>query len=132
MIEAQSHYEPQVEAAESTTEQKVITVSSVLEDLENGLGRPLIKTKYNLTVDELKVLFEHPALKGRRPKRATKKISFVLVDDTYNPNQTFIPMDTFVEEGSDFDIDESEQTILQVEDSVSENANEDNFFELND
>ena len=42
MIEAQSHYEPQVEAAESTTEQKVITVSSVLEDLENGLGRPLI------------------------------------------------------------------------------------------
>lgn len=132
MIEAQSHYEPQVEAVESTTEQKVITVSSVLEDLENGLGRPLIKTKYNLTVDELKVLFEHPALKGRRPKRATKKISFVLVDDTYNPNQTSIPMDTFVEEGSDFDIDESEQTILQVEDSVSENANEDNFFELND
>ena len=128
MIEAQSHYEPQVEVVESTTEQKVITVSSVLEDLENGLGRPLIKTKYNLTVDELKVLFEHPALKGRRPKRATKKISFVLVDDTYNPNQTSIPM----EEGSDFDTDESEQTILQVEDNVSENANEDNFFELND
>ena len=128
MIEAQSHYEHQVEVVESTTEQKVITVSSVLEDLENGLGRPLIKTKYNLTVDELKVLFEHPALKGRRPKRATKKISFVLVDDTYNPNQTSIPM----EEGSDFDIDESEQTTLQVEDNVSENANEDNFFELND
>lgn len=129
MIEAQSHYEPQIEAVENTTEQKVITVSSVLEDLDNGLGRPLIKTKYNLTADELKVLFEHPALKGRRPKRATKKISFVLVDDTYNPNQTSIPME---EEGSDFDIDESEQTILQVEDNVSENANEDNFFELND
>jgi len=129
MIEAQSHYEPQVEAVENTTEQKVITVSSVLEDLDNGLGRPLIKTKYNLTADEIKVLFEHPALKGRRAKRATKKISFVLVDDTYNPNQTSIPVE---EGGSDLDIDESEQTISQVEDNVSENANEDNFFELND
>lgn len=113
MIEAQSHVEPQVEAVENTQERKVVTISGVLEDLENGLGRPLIAKKYGLNAEEMKVLFQNPNLKGRRPKRATKKITFVLVDDV-TPDTT------------------ENVELQQSEDSVAENDNSDNFFELND
>lgn len=113
MIEAQSNVEPQVEAVENTQERKVVTISGVLEDLENGLGRPLIAKKYGLNAEEMKVLFQNPNLKGRRPKRATKKITFVLVDDV-TPDTT------------------ENVELQQSEDSVAENDNSDNFFELND
>lgn len=120
MIEAQTP-NAAVEAAEQNSENKVLTVSQILTDLDNGLGRPEIAKKYGLKPAEVKVMFEHPSLRGRRPKRATTKVSFTLVDDTnqINPNQLSIP-----EAGSDFDVDadESEQTIFQVEDNVSENA----------
>lgn len=120
MIEAQTP-NAAVEAAEQNSENKVLTVSQILTDLDNGLGRPDIAKKYGLKPAEVKVMFEHPSLRGRRPKRATTKVSFTLVDDTKqtNPNQLSIP-----EAGSDFDVDadESEQTIFQVEDNVSENA----------
>ena len=113
MIEAQSNVEPQVEVVENTQERKVVTISGVLEDLENGLGRPLIAKKYGLNAEEMKVLFQNPNLKGRRPKRATKKITFVLVDDV-TPDTT------------------ENVELQQSEDSVAENDNSDNFFELND
>lgn len=120
MIEAQTP-NAAVEAAEQNSENKVLTVSQILTDLDNGLGRPDIAKKYGLKPAEVKVMFEHPSLKGRRPKRATTKVSFTLVDDTKqtNPNQLSIP-----EAGSDFDVDadESEQISSQVEDNVSENA----------
>lgn len=120
MIEAQTP-NAAVEAAEQNSENKVLTVSQILTDLDNGLGRPEIAKKYGLKPAEVKVMFEHPSLRGRRPKRATTKVSFTLVDDTKqtNPNQLSIP-----EAGSDFDVDadESEQIISQVEDNVSENA----------
>lgn len=120
MIEAQTP-NAAVEAAEQNSENKVLTVSQILTDLDNGLGRPDIAKKYGLKPAEVKVMFEHPSLRGRRPKRATTKVSFTLVDDTKqtNPNQLSIP-----EAGSDFDVDadESEQIISQVEDNVSENA----------
>ena len=113
MIEAQSNVEPQVEVVENTQERKVVTISGVLEDLENGLGRPLIAKKYGLNAEEMKVLFQNPNLKGKRPKRATKKITFVLVDDV-TPETT------------------EDVELQQSEDSVAENDNSDNFFELND
>jgi hypothetical protein len=114
MIEAQSNVEPQVEVVENTQERKVVTISGVLEDLENGLGRPLIAKKYGLNAEEMKILFQNPNLKGKRPKRATKKITFVLVDDV-TPETT------------------EEVELQQSEDSVAENDNnDDNFFELND
>lgn len=113
MIEAQSNVEPQVEAVENTQERKVVTISGVLEDLENGLGRPLIAKKYGLNAEEMKVLFQNPNLKGKRPKRATKKITFVLVDDV-TPDTT------------------ENVELQQTEDNVAENDNSDNFFELND
>ena len=120
MIEAQIQ-NTAVETAEQTSENKVLTVSQILNDLDNGLGRPEIAKKYGLKPGEVKVMFEHPSLKGRRPKRATTAVTFTLVDDTNQTNSN---------RGSDFDVDadESEQIISQVEDNVSENANEDDSF----
>jgi hypothetical protein len=125
MIEAQAQNVAQ-EATETSAD-KVLTVSQILKDLDNGLGRPEIAKKYGLKLAEVKVMFENPSLKGRRPKRATTKVTFTLVDDVTpqsDPNQTSIPMDE----------DESEQTISQVEDNVSENADGESFnhFEIQD
>ena len=132
MIEAQAQNVAQ-EATETSAD-KVLTVSQILTDLDNGLGRPEIAKKYGLKPAEVKVMFEHPSLKGRRPKRSTTKVTFTLVDDVtpqQNPNQLSIP-----QAGSDFDVDadESEQTISQVEDNVSENADGESFnhFEIQD
>lgn len=132
MIEAQAQNVAQ--EATQTSESKVLSVSQILNDLDNGLGRPEIAKKYGLKPAEVKVMFEHPSLKGRRPKRATTKVTFTLVDDVtpqQNPNQLSIP-----QAGSDFDVDadESEQTISQVEDNVSENADGESFnhFEIQD
>lgn len=134
MIEAQAQNVAQ-EATETSAD-KVLTVSQILEDLDNGLGRPEIAKKYGLKPAEVKVMFEHPSLKGRRPKRATTKVTFTLVDDVTpqtNPNQLSIP-EAIETTGSDFDADESEQTTSQVEDNVSENADGETFnhFEIND
>jgi len=132
MIQAQAQNVAQ--EATQTSESKVLSVSQILNDLDNGLGRPEIAKKYGLKPGEVKVMFEHPSLKGRRPKRATTAVTFTLIDDVtpqQNSNQLHIP-----QAGSDFDVDadQSEQTISQVEDNVSENADGESFnhFEIQD
>jgi hypothetical protein len=67
---------------EPTETPQVLTVSQILTDLDKGLDRKAIREKYSLTIDEVKHLFQHPTLKGKRPKRAHKAIRFTLVDDT--------------------------------------------------
>ena len=84
------------EATQSETPQ-TITVSMVLEDLENGVDRNGIKEKYNLQAWEVKQMFEHPSLKGKKAKKV-RKLSFNFIDDTaldkpfVDPAQTSIPM----------------------------------------
>jgi hypothetical protein len=56
-----------------------LTVSGILNDLNEGLSRPNIQAKYNLSGKDMKDLFAHPKLKGRKTKPAP---SFVLTDDT--------------------------------------------------
>ena len=110
MIEANQQTEPTVEKQETTGKDKVITVSQIIMDLDSGLGRPQIKEKYSLTAAELKHLFQVPALKKRRPKRALNKISFTLVDDvSEKQDDTQLRVDTEAQ---------------KVEDSTSENDNE--------
>ena len=58
----------------------VITVSSVLGDLNNGLDRAGIAKKYNLSAAEVAEVFKHPKLKGLRARRKITRIS--IVDDT--------------------------------------------------
>ena len=115
MIEAQSQTTQEVEQVETP---KVFTTSQILEDLDNGLDRKAIATKYGLNQAEMKVLFEHPVLKGKRAKRALKKVSFTLIDDT---KQESTPC--------------ANHDLQQVEDNTSENLDNEpvsNFNELND
>jgi hypothetical protein len=65
------------------TTPETITTSMILEDLESGIDRNGIKTKYNLETWEVKQMFDHPILKGKKAKRV-KKLSFNFVDDTVN------------------------------------------------
>ena len=82
---------------------QTITVSMILEDLENGIDRNAIKEKYNLQAWEVKQMFEHPSLKGKKAKKV-RKLSFNFVDDTAldkpltDPAQTSIPVDEEVSE----------------------------------
>jgi len=56
-----------------------IKVSEILNDLINGLTREDIKKKYNMSTAQLKAVFAHPKLKGRKTKKAEEPIN--LIDD---------------------------------------------------
>ena len=57
-----------------------ITTTMIINDLENGIDRAGILEKYNLEVWEVKQMFMHPALKGKKAKKI-RKLSFNFVDD---------------------------------------------------
>jgi hypothetical protein len=56
-----------------------LTVSGILNDLNEGLTRDGIRSKYNLTAKDVSDLFKHPKLKGKKTKPAP---GFSLTDDT--------------------------------------------------
>ena len=56
-----------------------LTVSGILNDLNEGLTRDGIRGKYSLTAKDVQDLFKHPKLKGKKTKPAP---SFELIDDT--------------------------------------------------
>jgi len=75
---------------------QVLTVSQILNDLENGIDRVAMRKKYDLTMAEIKHIFTHPKLQGVRVKKQ-KLMRVQLIDDTEtltDPNQTSIPTDT--------------------------------------
>lgn len=104
-----------------------IKISQLLEDLENGLKRPTIAEKYNITMSDLNKIFQHPLLKG---KKARKQISIILVDDVTEEvaeNQTSIEEqikeveDADVENVSDLQTEKDEtNAIEEIEDAVVE------------
>ena len=69
---------------EKGTTPVTITVSMILDELDNGIDRTGIKVKYDLQAWEVKQMFDHPSLKGKKAKRV-KKLSFNFIDDT-NPD----------------------------------------------
>ena len=85
-----------------------ITTTQIINDLENGIDRSAIQAKYSLETWEVKQMFMHPALKGKKAKKI-RKLSFNFVDDTVaavTPNQTSIPgpvQDTDVNEQAAMD-----------------------------
>lgn len=83
MIEAQTPNATEMTTTETTTMEtpQTITTTMILADLENGIDRPGIKTKYNLESWELTEMFKHPVLKGKKASRK-RKMSFTFVDDT--------------------------------------------------
>jgi hypothetical protein len=78
-------------ANQASTEAKTVkpqiklTVSGIITDLENGLDRTAIATKYDLSTTEVNEIFKHPKLKGLRPKRKITRI--MLIDDTDDNGQ---------------------------------------------
>jgi hypothetical protein len=93
MIEARTQITG--ESTQTTETPNTITISMILEDLGNGIDRNGIKDKYSLEAWEVKQMFEHPNLKGKKAKKK-RKLSFNFVDDTttVDPNQTSIPVET--------------------------------------
>jgi len=93
MIEAQTQNSG--ETTQQTETPQTITISMILADLDNGIDRNGIKEKYSLDTWEVKQMFEHPNLKGKKAKKK-RKLSFNFVDDTttVDPNQTSIPVET--------------------------------------
>jgi len=85
-----------------------ITTTQIINDLENGIDRTAIQAKYSLEAWEVKQMFMHPALKGKKAKKI-RKLSFNFVDDTVaavSTNQTSIPVpvqDTDVNEQAAMD-----------------------------
>ena len=56
-----------------------VTISGLLEDLNSGLKREDIATKYGLPIGDVREIFKHPKLVG---KQARKPRGFTLIDDT--------------------------------------------------
>lgn len=69
------------------TEKVQLTISSLQEDLKQGLDRDAIAVKYGITKADVKRIFEHPNLKGLRVRKAP---SFVLIDDVTPANAEVI------------------------------------------
>ena len=91
MIEARTNNPG--EATQKNQTPETITVTMILDDLDNGIDRNGIKDKYGLQNWEVKQMFEHPALKGKKARKV-RKLSFNFVDDTTpDPNQTSIPVE---------------------------------------
>ena len=106
MIEARTN---PGEATQKNETPNTITVTMILEDLDNGTDRNGIKDKYGLQAWEVKQMFEHPALKGKKARKV-RKLSFNFVDDTVtDPNQTSIPV-----EGSDVDVHTEASMIVEA------------------
>jgi len=115
MIEARTNSE---NATPKATTPEIITTSMILEDLENGIDRTGIKEKYNLQAWEVKQMFEHPVLKGKKARKV-RKMSFNFVDDTtevVDPNQTSIPMDSTPAEDFHNNAD------LRTQDAIQDNV----------
>ena len=91
MIEARTNNPG--EATQKTETPNTITVSMILEDLDNGIDRTGIQEKYGLEKWEVTQMFQHPTLKGKKARKI-RKLSFNFVDDTAaDPNQTSIDVE---------------------------------------
>lgn len=91
MIEARTS-NPGEETQRNQTPE-TITVTMILEDLDNGIDRTGIQEKYGLEKWEVTQMFQHPTLKGKKARKV-RKLSFNFVDDTTpDPNQTSIEVE---------------------------------------
>ena len=112
MIEARTNNPG--EATQKNQTPETITVTMILEDLDNGIDRNGIKDKYGLESWEVKQMFEHPTLKGKKARKV-RKLSFNFVDDTTpDPNQTSIDV-----EAPDVDVHTEASMIVEATPELS-------------
>ena len=93
MIEARTPGEETQNVTQKNETPATITVTMILEDLDNGIDRAGIQEKYGLEKWEVTQMFQHPTLKGKKARKV-RKLSFNFVDDTTpDPNQTSIDVE---------------------------------------
>ena len=80
-IEANIQQNPTVANNATTDGPIVISVTGIIGDLNEGLDRDGIATKYGLTKAEVTELFKHPKLAGLRARKKIP-VRFTLIDDT--------------------------------------------------
>lgn len=104
------------QAQESNTTPETITTSMIIADLENGIDRTGIKTKYDLETWEVKQMFDHPKLKGKKAKKI-RKLSFTFVDDV---NEDVLPGQIDIEDAIKEEL-EGRQT-MDAQDQLAETS----------
>ena len=102
------------QAQESNTTPETITTSMIIADLENGIDRTGIKTKYDLETWEVKQMFDHPKLKGKKAKKI-RKLSFSFVDDV---NEDVLPGQIDIEDAIKEEIEGRQ--VMDTQDQISE------------
>lgn len=80
-IEANIQQTPTVANSATTEGPITLTVTGIINDLNDGIDRDGIATKYGLTKAEVTELFKHPKLTGLRARKKIP-VRFTLVDDT--------------------------------------------------
>ena len=82
-----------------------VTITGLLNDLNEGLKRENIAEKYGLPISDVREIFKHPKLVG---KQARKAPGFILIDDSEEdvvqaaePELDFTPSETPVNELSE-------------------------------
>ena len=81
MLEANIQQNPTVANTATTEGPITLTVTGIINDLNEGIDREGIATKYGLTKAEVTELFKHPKLTGLRARKKIP-VRFTLVDDT--------------------------------------------------
>jgi len=84
MVEANISQNPTVAESATTQGPITLTVTGIINDLNDGIDRDGIATKYDLTKAEVTELFKHPKLTGLRARKKIP-VRFTLVDDTVIP-----------------------------------------------
>tara|TARA_R110001583_G_scaffold109576_3_gene258426 strand:+ start:10320 stop:10694 length:375 start_codon:yes stop_codon:yes gene_type:complete len=102
------------QAQESNTTPETITTSMIIADLESGIDRTGIKTKYDLETWEVKQMFDHPKLKGKKAKKI-RKLSFSFVDDV---NEDVLPGQIDIEDAIKEEIEGRQ--VMDTQDQISE------------
>ena len=119
MIEARTPGEETQNVTQKNATPATITVTMILEDLDNGIDRVGIQEKYGLEKWEVTQMFQHPTLKGKKAKKV-RKLSFNFVDDTApDPNQTSI-MDTADVQIPDIDVHTEASMIVEATPELQE------------
>ena len=87
MVEANILQNPTVADSATTEGPITLTVTGIINDLNEGIDRDGIAIKYGLTKAEVTELFKHPKLTGLRARKKIP-VRFTLVDDTVIPAST--------------------------------------------
>jgi hypothetical protein len=109
---------PNVSVESAIVTPETISVSQLLKDLANGIGKKGMCEKYNVKKWELDEVFKHSKLKGKRPAHV-KKLSFTFVDDTGTDPVIVTPSDLISDAIEDkHKVDTSEPQFSKREEST--------------